>query len=292
MTTAAQQLIGKNIKFLPSLPVIVSRVLAVTSDPESDADDLLEAILPDQSMCAAILKIANSAFFGMSYKVATLKRAIIVLGQREIRNIVIGRAVFNAFPQLNTIQQKEVSFFWERSFYTALLTMIIGRETAAAEAGELFVAGLIHDIGKLPLLITYPEEYILNRGLDDPYQGEKELELYGITHTQIGLYLTRNWLFPESLVAATGFHHQPEKAPGDTFFPALIGLTDAIVTLTRYEGIATQEIFPRLFEYMPETLTLLVRHQAIITPEKIEKWLAEMEKRAEEDRYILDILTI
>ncbi len=290
MTITLQEYIGKNIKFLPSLPTIVSQLLAVTSDPESDVNDILAVILPDQSMCAAILNIANSAFFGMSQQVATLERAIVVLGHREIRNIVIGRAVFNAFPQLNTIQNREVSLFWERSFYTALLTMIIGNTSAPADAGELFIAGLIHDIGKLPLLITYPEEYILTRDLDDPYQGEREKELYGVTHSELGLYLTRKWLFPESLVTASGFHHQPEKAPDNKFFPTLIHLTDAIVILTLREEVAAQEIYPRLFAYMPETLNLLTRYQIVVTPEKIEKWLVEMEEHAEKDKYILDLL--
>ncbi len=291
MTITLQEYIGRNIKFLPSLPVIVSQVLTVTSDPESDASDIMAVILPDQSMCAAILNIANSAFFGMSKKVATLERAIVVLGHREIRNIVIGRAVFNAFPQLNTIQNREVSLFWERSFYTALLTMIIGKTVTPADAGELFIAGLIHDIGKLPLLMTYPEEYILTRDLDDPYQGEKEKELYGVTHSELGLYLTEKWLFPEVLIAATGFHHQPEKAPDDSFVPALIRLTDAIVILTLLEEVDDQEIYPRLFAYMPETLTLLTRYQVVVTPEKIEKWRKEMKEMAEKNRYILDLLS-
>ncbi len=289
MTTTTQNNIGDKIKFLPALPTTISQVLAVTSDPESDADDLIAAVLPDQSMCAAILNIANSAFFGMSRQVSSLERAVIVLGHREIRNIVIGRAVFNAFPKLNESRQQEVSLFWKHSFHCALLTMIIGK-TACSDSGEMFIAGLIHDIGKLPLLIAYPQDYILIRGIDDAYYGEKEKELYEITHTEVGLHLTRKWLFPEPLIISAGFHHQPEKAPSNQLYPTLIQLADAIVLLSLQGNIPTQEIYPHLFALIPETLDLLTNYQIIVTPEKIEKWLEEMKKGAEKNKQILDLL--
>ncbi len=279
-----------NIKFLPSLPATVSQVLAITSDPESNAEDLIAAIIPDQSMCAAILHIANSAFFGMSKQVSTLKQAVVVLGHREIRNIVISRAVYNAFPQLNKTQHNGTSLFWEHSFRCALLAMIIGKE-ASVEPGEIFVAGLIHDIGKLPLLMTYPEEYILIRNFDDPYYGEGEQELYGTTHSKVGCNLTQKWLFPPILVASTTYHHQPEKADdGMRLYPALIQLADAILLLSSLEELAPQEIYPRLFASLPKTLAVFDEYHLLVTPEKIGKWLEEMEKQAEENRHVLSLL--
>lgn len=290
MTITPQEPIENNIEFLPSLPATINHVLAVTSNPESTTADLLAAILPDQSMCAAILKIANSAFFGMPREVSSLERAVIVLGQREIRNIVIGRAVFNAFPQLSRARKEDVGVFWEHSFCCGLLAMIIG-QSIKSNTGEMFIAGLIHDIGRLPLLIAYPETYLLIRNLNDPYQGEGERKLYGTTHSQIGRNLTHKWLFPEQLIVSTGFHHQPAKAPGTQLYPALIGFSDALILLHLHERIPVEEIFPRISSDMPDVLSLLERHQIMVTPEKIEKWLTELEERRESDRMILDLLT-
>ena len=100
MPSKQQTSFFKQIDSLPSLPATVSRVLAVTADPESCGDDLVNAILPDQAMCAAILKIANSAFFGIPREVATMDKAVNVLGFNEVHNIVLGKAVFNNFIAL------------------------------------------------------------------------------------------------------------------------------------------------------------------------------------------------
>ncbi len=257
MHNLIQQQAGIDINFLPSLPATVSRILAITSDPESDAEDLIAAILPDQSMCAAI--------------------------------IVIGRAVFNAFPSLNREQCSKAALFWDHSFHSALLMMIIG-ESTNADPGEMFIAGLIHDIGKIPLLMEYPDEYLLIRNLDDPYYGEGEQALYKTTHSSIGATLTQKWLFPDIFIASTAFHHQPEKAGEDELYPALVHLTDAILLLTSQEEIAPQEIYPRLFSSIPETLTILTRHQIVVTPEKIEEWLEKVKAKAEESRQLLTLL--
>jgi HD-like signal output (HDOD) protein len=99
------------IDSLPALPAIVTKVLAITANPESSTDDLIRAILPDQSMCTAILKIANSALFGLPKRVSSMERAMVVLGQEEVKNIVIGKALFTAFPRMGKENRERLGLF-------------------------------------------------------------------------------------------------------------------------------------------------------------------------------------
>ena len=101
---------------LPPLPSTVSKVLAVTADPESSQDDLVNAILPDQAMCVTILKFANSAFFGIPRDVATMSKAVNVLGFNEVHNIVLGKAVLNSFKKIGRKNKKAITAFWYHSF--------------------------------------------------------------------------------------------------------------------------------------------------------------------------------
>ena len=98
--------IDNQINSLPALPTIVAQVIEVTADPESSAGDLMQVILPDQTMCSTILKVANSAFFGIPQGVSTIDRAVVVLGHEEIRNIVIGKAIFFFLSNPEYRQQK------------------------------------------------------------------------------------------------------------------------------------------------------------------------------------------
>jgi len=146
----------KQVDSLPPLPATVSRVLAITADPESSADDLVNGILPDQAMCATILKFANSAFFGIPRDVATMSKAVNVLGFNEVHNIVLGKAVFNSFQKIGRENKKSINAFWSHSFSCGLAAKILAKALRYSQS-ELFIGGLIHDIGKLILLISLPD---------------------------------------------------------------------------------------------------------------------------------------
>ncbi|MEE4240807.1 MAG: HDOD domain-containing protein, partial [Desulfopila sp.] len=190
------------IDALPSLPAIVSNVMQVTGDPESSANDLMHAIVPDQSMCAAILKIANSAFFGLPREVASLEKAVMVLGFQEVKNIVLGKAVFNSFKELNSANKKCIDSFWEHSFTCGLAAKVLAERFKLAPS-EMFIAGLIHDIGKLAMLLTFPNIYShLLTALEGNrlHNREKEIDLFFISHDEVALRILQRWLFPTRLI--------------------------------------------------------------------------------------------
>ena len=294
MTQSHSAALLKQIDSFPALPMTVTKVMAVTGNPESSAHDLMKAILPDPSMCAAILKIANSAFFGMPGEVSTIEKAVVVLGFDEIHNIVIGKAVFASFQALNRNNRHSIQAFWEHSFTCGLAAKILA-EHLAYSPSEFFIAGLIHDIGKLAMLITFPHDYSPLLQLSEPNQFcsiIKENEIFSISHDEIGKRLLRRWLFPEPLIMAIGYHHSPQMAPVHKIFPLIVQMADILSLIyCSPEKLTADDVTTIFKDFLPENLQMWKNNNLPWELEKIGLWYNELIESRQKDGAILDIFT-
>ncbi len=283
----------KQIDSLPALPATVSKVLAVTADPESSATDLMEAILPDQSMCVTILKIANSAFFGMPRKVTTIDKAVTVLGFNEVHNIVLGKAVFNSFQKIAPENQKTIQDFWDHSFSCGLAAKILAEDLDCSPS-QLFIAGLIHDIGKLAILLALPDVYIPMlelTGLQRIQSHQAEKVTFGITHEEVGYRLLNRWLFPEQLVNAVGFHHHPRDCGKNTLIPLLVQLSDALSILLLEKKTSTKTLTSQLAPLLPDSQSLWQRYKLAVNEQQLLEWITKLKISLEKDSGILQMLS-
>jgi HD-like signal output (HDOD) protein len=218
------------IDMIPTLPAIVGQVTKTMVDPESSARDVMEIIRPDQALTLKILKIANSAFYGRVREASTLEQALGVLGFDEIRDLVISTAVFNNFHNLKATPLYSAGKLWKHSFVCGLAARIIAREMKLSES-ELYVAGLIHDMGKLAICMVLPQEFstiVRVAGKDNLKTTLAELKILGITHAEVGLRLANRWMLPHDLAAAVGYHHRPAAAPAQTIYPKVIHMADLL----------------------------------------------------------------
>lgn len=240
------QLVSK-IDAMPTLPALVGRVLTITADPESSADELLSAIEPDQSMTVKILKVANSAFYSRVSKVATLRQAVMLLGFQEVRNLLLASAVFNNFRKIQKVKGFDAQAFWRHSFVTGLAAKMLADPLKLA-GGEMFIAGLIHDIGKLVLLTALPLDFIRTMKMSGNYGLENlvaEKHLLGMTHPQVGMQVLKRWNFPNHLVMATGFHHHPATDDSLMIYPLVVHLADFLAHLISISpDLEGQIVFP------------------------------------------------
>lgn len=197
------------IKSLPTLPGVVNRVIEVTADPGASVADLFKIINADVAMTTVILKSANSALYSFPRGIGSLQQAIALLGFVEIRNIVMAKAVFSSFRNLERNEGIDLNLFWEHSLVCGLAASIISSSLDIKD-NEAFACGLIHDIGKLVLFMCFPDEYakmIRDSGLVSFGDHFTEREKFGISHEQVGKHLLKRWMFPHSLVEAVGNHH-------------------------------------------------------------------------------------
>lgn len=256
MTESRYDKIEQRIDAFPPLPATVATIISITDNPESSVRDLIQAILPDQSMCVAILKIANSALYGRSQKVSSLETAIMVLGFNEVRNIVLGRAVVTAFGAIFKTHKAAIDQFWDHSFTCGLAAKTIAEHLSLSSPGQFFAGGLIHDIGKLAMLLTFPDEYSPAEWLTGFSSTEKllaERRAFSISHDEVGARLLKRWHFPETLLAAIGYHHTPKIAPKYKGFPLLIQLADLLSFLCcNQDLLADRELFAAIPQYLPD----------------------------------------
>ena len=294
MTQAHFTILLKQIDSFPAMPMTVHKVMAVTGNPESSAQDLMNAILSDQSMCAAILKIANSAFFGLPGEVKTVEKAVVVLGFDEIRNIVIGKAVFSSFQTLTKYNKTKIRLFWEHSFTCGLAAKLLAEDLGYSPS-EFFIAGLIHDIGKLAMLMTFPHDYSPLLELSEPTQSRsviRENELFSIGHDDIGRRLLQRWLFPESLVMAVGFHHNPLLAPSHRNYPLIIQMADILSLLyCSPEDLTADDVVAIFKDFLPEILRIWQDNNLPGEPEKTGLWYNQLIESRQRNGAILDILS-
>lgn len=293
MSQSNLEAIYSQIDSLPSLPAIVIDVLEITGNPESSANDLMNAILPDQSMCAAILKIANSAFFGLPRQVGTVEKAIMVLGFDEVKNIVLGKAVFNSFKELNGNNKETIEDFWEHSFTCGLAAKIIA-EHVDLSPSQLFIAGLIHDIGKLAMLMTFPNIYQhLLFTTDESWVNncEKESELFFISHDKVAERILNRWLFPENLVVGVGYHHRPENLEEGHIFASTVRIADALAHLVSAEAFPDGDLRILLEKCCPDLFDIFDEYQYSCQGEDIALWLEQLITSKDQNGAILSIFS-
>jgi len=294
MSQSNLEAIYSQIDSLPSLPTIVADVMEVTGNPESSAKDLMKAIIPDQSMCAAILKISNSAFFGLPREVSSIEKAVMVLGFDEIKNIILGKAVFNSFKELNGDNKKRIEDFWLHSFTCGLTAKIIA-ERIDLPPSELFIAGLIHDIGKLAMLLTFPNLYshTLQLSSDDWSDNfEKEQELFFIAHDQVAYRILNKWLFPQRLLSAVGYHHRPEEAKEQKLLSSTIQIADVLAHLMSTPEYLHSSDHHGLMLSMKDDLFDVWNDLGLpCSNEEIQIWVDMLEASRQKDTAILSIFS-
>ncbi len=196
-----------------SLPMVVEELIAALNSPHSDAELIGEILSKDIAMTAKILQLVNSAFLGVPSHVSSTSRAVSLIGYERVKHLLIGTGIFSKLDSEN-IPLDFVTNLWEHSMQTGTLAKIIARREAAAAkiADNAFLAGLLHDLGKLVLASAFPVRYrsiITATQKNGTSFFESEQEILGITHSEVGVYVARLWGLPPSIVDVIGFHHGP-----------------------------------------------------------------------------------
>jgi putative nucleotidyltransferase with HDIG domain len=201
--------VARNIGDLPALPAIVLELIRTFDDPGADIPTLARMISHDQALAARTLRAANSSFYGLEAKVKSISQAIMVLGFDTVRSLVSAGAIINALPASGA--SPEPDQFWRHAMATALCARNIARRTRLNHE-YAFLAGLLHDIGRLVLATRFPQHYaeaMAWRDVHDAWQLDAEQAVLGIDHQQVGLMLAEAWLFPPLIQRAIAFHHAP-----------------------------------------------------------------------------------
>jgi putative nucleotidyltransferase with HDIG domain len=206
----------RNIEDLPTLPSVALEILSLAHQSDISIQIIAECIHKDPPLAAKVLKMANSTFYRRSdKKVETLHQSIIFLGLAEIINITTSLSVFSALKSRRALEVSVRESFWDHSVATGLIARYIDRKLGMRSMGREFVAGLLHDIGKIILDQYFHDEFMAayNMSLDkDMPMYKTEMEVCGTNHMEIGYYMAKKWNLPEYLADVILWHHQPSQA--------------------------------------------------------------------------------
>lgn len=199
---------------LPSLPAVAMRIVAMTRDPDVSLADLASTIQMDQGLSALVLRTANSSFYGLRHKCTTVNAALVMLGMSTVKSLTLG------FSLVSALKFRDDGFdavaYWRRGLYTAVGARLLAREAGKAFGDEVFLGGLLQDMGVVAMYLALGERYssVLASVHGDHHRlMEAEMAAFDIGHGDVGAMLATRWRLPDELVVPIKYHERPTAAP-------------------------------------------------------------------------------
>ncbi|SHG37438.1 HDOD domain-containing protein [Massilia sp. CF038] len=229
MNTLSLDDIVRNLQDLPSLPAVVMELLNAIDQEDVDVAVLAKKVSHDQALTAKTLRLANSSLYGLQVKVTTIQQAITFLGFQTTRNLITAAAVTGYFTR-GQCPGFDDQAFWRHSIATAACCKVIARRVKFNQ-DYAFTAGLLHDIGRLVLISTFPSQYQQVMAQLHASHGsvqEAEQAVMGVDHVAAGVALAEHWNFSDTMKSAIAFHHDPAEA-GAGILATIVHVANAIV---------------------------------------------------------------
>jgi len=222
--------IVEKIQKLPTLPVVVTQVMRMVEDSATTAADINRIISNDPSLSSKILKLVNSAFYGFPRRISTVTQAIVILGFNTVKSLALSASVFDVFKGKGSSFDRTA--FWQHSIAVGVCSQIISKKVHYSKPEESFIAGILHDIGKIAL-DQYAhedfEEVLKTAESTNCSVIEAERKVLGATHAQVGRWMALKWNFPDNLLEPIAFHHSPQSAKTSPELASMVHLSDILV---------------------------------------------------------------
>jgi HD-like signal output (HDOD) protein len=237
----------EDIDELVSFPQVAIRVTRMVEDGSSSAEDLGREIAQDPALSLKLLRLANSPLYGARSEIDTVSRAVTILGTLRIRDMVLASSAVESFSGIpNDLVTMED--FWRHSLFTGLAARYIAQQRGEGREESSFIAGLLHNIGKLVIYHRLPEQavnsfmMVLNGEVTEGYLAERVI--LGFDHAAVGGALLQKWDLPLHLNEAVAFHHEPEGSVDYPLEAALIHVANRIASMAQLDTTSLDDIPP------------------------------------------------
>ncbi len=243
------------ISGLVSLPDVCLRLTEILRSPDASAKTIGEVVARDPSLTARLLKLVNSAFYGFVRRIDTVSRAITIIGDRELYNLVLAVSAVKSFSGVPSVLVNMDSF-WRHSTYCGLIARSLGKRCRILHPERLFVTGLLHDIGSLILYKQVPglaKDLLMVAQGDERLLCQAEEQALGFGHAELGALLLERWMLPDALVSAVRHHHDPGAAGEHMLEASLVHMAEVFANRSQigalFEDASVEtEISPRAWE--------------------------------------------
>ncbi len=248
----------KGVVKLISLPEIYIRVSQILEDPNHNARQLGDIISHDPALTARILRIVNSAYYSLASKIELVSRAVSVIGEDDLRNLVLATSAVDTFKRIPN-QLIDIDLFWRHSVHTGIVSRLLSKHCNILHGERLFVAGMLHDIGKLVLYFKEPElsQKVLIAAADSDGQlFRSEKEIIGFTHGDVGAALIDAWKLSDTLREVVAFHHTPLKAKSHRMEASIVHIANCIVNALEPDIEINEHILDDYPGFEPKSLEI------------------------------------
>ena len=202
----------KKVNSIATLPEVTGKIIATVEDPKSTAGTLHKIVSHDPALVTRIMKVVNSAFYGLPGQIGSIERAIVLLGLNAIKNIAVAASLGQLFRGAKLCEGFTAKDLWTHCIAVGVTARELAKQMKLPIADEAFLAGLIHDVGILVALHVYPEKL---RTVCEKVKKEGgdfcavERSICGVDHQQLGACLSEHWRFPKNCQLVAGYHHKP-----------------------------------------------------------------------------------
>lgn len=232
---------------LSSLPDVYARLNAAVNDPRTSSRDVANIITEDAGLAARLLRIANSAFYGFPSGIDTISRAVTLVGTRQLRDLALATSIIRQFKGISG-EIISMDSFWRHSVACGVAARILATYRREPNVERFFIAGLMHDIGRLVMFIAIPDlamETLEQARRQEALLHVTERKTLGFDHADVGGALLQQWRLPAHTVAAVTFHHRPSIDNGLHIDTAITHVSDLIANAMRL-GSSGERLVPAL----------------------------------------------
>ncbi len=235
------KIINHYISKMPSLSTTAMKVMEICNKPSTSPNDLNHVISLDPVLAGQVLKLVNSAYYSLVNRVTSLTRAIIILGINTIKNMALSLSIMASIKGPKSFRAITIDEFWTHSISVGVIAkkLAVSKNISLSHREDFFVAGLLHDLGKIPMDGSFPEDYAQVKEMVDNEQIpllEAERTVFGFDHGSIGRVIAAKWRLDEKLLNVFKYHHNPEVFEGgDRAFVETIALANALTNIMKID---------------------------------------------------------
>ena len=237
------------VKNLPTLPMALQEASRLAENPQTTVTQLAAVIGRDQVLAGKVLKMVNSPTYGFSGRIASIHNALVLLGFNVVKSLIISTVVFEHIPN-------GMNALWRHSIGCSTACSELGRLLKIEQADEIFVAGLLHDIGKVIIAVQLPEaQKEINRLVheEDLVCCDAEKRVLGMDHSRIGTWIAQHWNLPVSLRYALANHHNPMQAASGITVASIVHIADFLARLFEFGNSGDDKVSlldPHVFKHL------------------------------------------
>jgi HD-like signal output (HDOD) protein len=264
------------VSSIPTIPHVIRRLIPLLQNENVIIEQLMQVLSYDMAISTRLLKVANSAYYGLMKKISTVRDAITILGLRQVRSLALGISVIETMKDISSKTSLNIKDLWMHSIGSALAAQLLAQTVSDIDSETAFTVALLHDMGKIPLNGLFSSDYtnVMEITTDSSLMFTAEETVFGFDHGEVAGWLCECWKFPKILMIPIQYHHYLNRV--DETWKRMTAVVSCSDYLSRRSGIGCR--CNSKSDYVPEEAFTILN----LTEETINSVLTELSHKGKD----------